>query len=218
MMPPRLLAVAPPDWQKRIPQFREELQQFARHVAPLGPRAAVYLRAHEVAPRTWQRWLHALELPSLGPVRIGVTAPRGDDGVPFVERSLRMLTAAGVHFVHLPATRPPARWMLCAGPAPRAIALTRAFHVDGPQDFGSGDPFIDWILVSPVFPTPTKPGQPALGLDGLARSIHGKQNHVVALGGIDAANAREVLATGVAGVACLRAAWSQAPALCAACT
>lgn len=59
----------------------------------------------------------------------------------------------------------------------------------------------DVILLSPVFPTASHPGRPALGILRLARLCRGVDRPVLALGGVDPAVVRRVLAAGAAGVA-----------------
>ncbi|MGN9906175.1 thiamine phosphate synthase [Phytohabitans sp. LJ34] len=63
-----------------------------------------------------------------------------------------------------------------------------------------------YAMVSPVFPTPSKPGYgPPLGLDGLARLVARSPVPVLALGGVTPANAAGCLAAGAAGVAVMGA-------------
>ena len=60
----------------------------------------------------------------------------------------------------------------------------------------------DYVTVSPVFVTASKPGYgPALGLDGLARIVARATGPVIALGGVTAANAAPCLAAGAHGIA-----------------
>ena len=60
----------------------------------------------------------------------------------------------------------------------------------------------DYVTVSPVFVTASKPGYgPALGLDGLARIVAWATGPVIALGGVTAANAAPCLAAGAHGIA-----------------
>ena len=63
-----------------------------------------------------------------------------------------------------------------------------------------------YIGAGPVWATPTKPdaGSP-LGLDGLAAICEAVNVPVVAIGGIDASNARDCINAGAAGVAVVRA-------------
>jgi thiamine-phosphate pyrophosphorylase len=60
----------------------------------------------------------------------------------------------------------------------------------------------DYVTISPVFPTDSKPGYgPALGLDGLTSIVAQTSGPVIALGGITAKNAALCLAAGARGVA-----------------
>jgi thiamine-phosphate pyrophosphorylase len=64
---------------------------------------------------------------------------------------------------------------------------------------GSG---ADYVTLSPVFPTASKPGYgPAIGLDGLAEIIAQVPSTVIALGGVTPANAPLCLSAGASGVA-----------------
>jgi hydroxymethylpyrimidine/phosphomethylpyrimidine kinase len=64
----------------------------------------------------------------------------------------------------------------------------------------------DYLAVSPLFDTPTKTDTaPAWGLDGLRHARHTTRAPLVAIGGIGADNLAEVWATGVDGVAVVRA-------------
>lgn len=63
-----------------------------------------------------------------------------------------------------------------------------------------------YAMVSPVFPTPSKPGYgPPLGLAGLARLAARSPVPVLALGGVTPGNAAGCLAAGAAGVAVMGA-------------
>ena len=60
----------------------------------------------------------------------------------------------------------------------------------------------DYVTLSPVFPTASKPGYgPAIGLDGFAEIIAQVPGTVIALGGITPANALLCLSAGASGVA-----------------
>jgi thiamine-phosphate pyrophosphorylase len=64
-----------------------------------------------------------------------------------------------------------------------------------------------YIGAGPVWATPTKPdADPPIGLDGLAAICRAVSIPVVAIGGVDASNARACLDAGAAGVAVVRAA------------
>lgn len=59
----------------------------------------------------------------------------------------------------------------------------------------------DLILLSPVFPTASHPGRPALGVHRLAALCRGSAVPVLALGGVAPESLRRVLGAGAAGVA-----------------
>jgi thiamine-phosphate pyrophosphorylase len=64
-----------------------------------------------------------------------------------------------------------------------------------------------YIGAGPVWETPTKPdADPAIGLEGLAEICRAVSVPVIAIGGIDAANARDCIEAGAYGVAVVRAA------------
>jgi thiamine-phosphate pyrophosphorylase len=65
---------------------------------------------------------------------------------------------------------------------------------------------VDYLGVSPVFSTPSKPdAAPALGLDGLRALRALTRLPLVAIGGIDLDNAAQVMAAGADGLAVVRA-------------
>ena len=110
---------------------------------------------------------------------------------------IEAVTATGADGVHLPSgvrpeaarTRLPGALIgVSAHSADEAATLLRA---------GA-----DYVTVSPVFVTASKPGYgPALGLDGLARIVAHAPGPVVALGGITPENAASCLSTGARGIA-----------------
>jgi len=60
----------------------------------------------------------------------------------------------------------------------------------------------DYATLSPIFPSPSKPGYgPAVGIMGLASAVAKARLPVIALGGIDAANIAPCVDAGAAGVA-----------------
>jgi thiamine-phosphate pyrophosphorylase len=64
-----------------------------------------------------------------------------------------------------------------------------------------------YIGAGPVWPSPSKPdADPPIGLDGLREICAAVSVPVVAIGGIDASNARACIEAGAAGVAVIRAA------------
>ena len=106
--------------------------------------------------------------------------------------------AAGADGVHLPdgGDARAARALL----GPQALVglsvhtVADAARVDGAE--------VDYITASPVFLTASKPGYgPALGLDGLAAFVAAAPVPVIALGGVEAANATLCRQAGAAGLA-----------------
>jgi thiamine-phosphate pyrophosphorylase len=60
----------------------------------------------------------------------------------------------------------------------------------------------DYVTISPIFLTDSKPGYgPALGLAGLAKAVTAAGGPVIALAGINPANARSCIDAGAAGIA-----------------
>jgi thiamine-phosphate pyrophosphorylase len=71
----------------------------------------------------------------------------------------------------------------------------------------SADGRADYIGAGPVWETPSKPdADPPIGLDGLRELCAAVSTPVIAIGGIDAANAADCIRAGAAGVAVIRAA------------
>lgn len=67
-------------------------------------------------------------------------------------------------------------------------------------------PEADYALLSPIFPTMSKPGVTTLGLDGLSAGCRrSERTPLYALGGVDATNAGACLEAGAHGVAVLGA-------------
>jgi thiamine-phosphate diphosphorylase len=107
----------------------------------------------------------------------------------------RYLDADGVH---LPATGIPVAE--ARRRAPR-LRIGRSCHDEGELGAAGG---ADWVLLSPVFATASKPGHPGLGPEGLSALIRLAHAPAYGLGGITHENAARVLAAGAAGVAAVR--------------
>lgn len=104
---------------------------------------------------------------------------------------------AGAGGVHLPSAGSPeaTRARLPGG----VIGASAHSAKEASALLGSG---ADYVTVSPVFITASKPGYgPATGLDGLAKIAAQVPGPVIALGGITAANASLCLSAGASGVA-----------------
>jgi thiamine-phosphate pyrophosphorylase len=78
--------------------------------------------------------------------------------------------------------------------------VSAAAH-DGPGLRRAARAGADLILLSPVFPTASHPGRPALGVRRLAALCHGTGVPVLALGGVAPETLGRVLGAGAAGVA-----------------
>ena len=114
-----------------------------------------------------------------------------------VEAALRL----GANGVHLGRGDEGAERALAAGLLLGTSAASVAEALDGEQKGAA------YIGAGPVWATPSKPdADPAIGLDGLAEICRAVSIPVVAIGGVDAANAGDCLRAGAAGVAVIRAA------------
>ena len=120
-----------------------------------------------------------------------------------VNDRLDIALAAGADGVHvgqedLPAER--ARELLGTN---RILGVTAADEEEARAAAAGG---ADYIGCNAVFSTPTKTDTgPAIGLDGLERLVNCVDIPVVAIGGINAGNAGDVLSTGVEGIAVVSA-------------
>ena len=104
---------------------------------------------------------------------------------------------SGAAGVHLPSAGNPeaARARLPDG----LIGASAHSAAEASALLGSG---ADYVTISPVFITASKPGYgPAIGLGGLAEIVRQVPGPVIALGGITAANAPLCLSAGASGVA-----------------
>ncbi len=115
-----------------------------------------------------------------------------------------LAVAAGAQVLHLGQDDLPVQ-------AARAIVgedvlLGRSTHDRAQVDDALDDPGVDYICVGPTWPTPTKPGRPAPGLD-LTRyaATVAVSKPWFAIGGIDAGNLDQVLQAGATRVVVVRA-------------
>jgi thiamine-phosphate pyrophosphorylase len=89
------------------------------------------------------------------------------------------------------------------GPRP-LIGLSS--HAPAETRAASADPSADYFCAGPVWPTPTKPGRPAPGLDLLRYAARlGTARPWFAIGGIDEANLVQVLDAGATRIVVVRA-------------
>ncbi|GAA4845347.1 thiamine phosphate synthase [Kitasatospora terrestris] len=96
-------------------------------------------------------------------------------------------------------------------PAARAIlgedvVIGRSCHAESEVDTAIVEPGIDYFCTGPVWPTPTKPGRHAPGLDLVAYAAKAVTDRPwFAIGGIDLTNLDQVLAAGATRVVVVRA-------------
>jgi thiamine-phosphate diphosphorylase len=109
--------------------------------------------------------------------------------------------AAGAAGVNLPEAGlgvADARELLGPGPL-----IGRSVHsLDGARQAAADG--ADFVLLGPIFPTPTHPGSAGLGLKLLAEDSATSAAAVLAIGGIDRERGRLCLAAGAAGYAAIR--------------
>ena len=121
----------------------------------------------------------------------------GFGAVVTVHEDIEAAVAVGADGVHLPSGGSPE-----AVPARLPNALIGASAHSADEAAALLRAGVDYVTVSPVFLTASKPGYgPALGLDGLARIVAEVRGPVVALGGITAQNALLCLSAGARGLA-----------------
>jgi thiamine-phosphate pyrophosphorylase len=81
------------------------------------------------------------------------------------------------------------------------LGVGESTHTRAEIDAATGD----YIAVGPVYPTPTKEGRPAVGLELVRYAAEWDGGPWFAIGGIDASNVGAVLEAGATGVAVVRA-------------
>lgn len=111
--------------------------------------------------------------------------------------------AAGADVLHLGQDDLPAAVARkIVGPGP-IIGLSS--HAEGETAAASAEPAADYFCTGPVWPTPTKPGRPAPGLDLVRYAAGlGTLRPWFAIGGIDEATLDQVLAAGATRVVVVR--------------
>ena len=126
-----------------------------------------------------------------------VTLGRRWDATVTVHEDVDAAVMSGAAGAHLPSSRSPAAARLRLPDGLIGASAHSAAEASALLDSGA-----DYVTISPVFPTASKPGYgPAIGLDGLAGIVAQIPGPVIALGGITAANAALCLSAGASGVA-----------------
>jgi thiamine-phosphate pyrophosphorylase len=111
--------------------------------------------------------------------------------------------AAGADVLHLGQDDlpvPSARRFVGADPL-----VGRSTHDRAQVDAAEAEPDVDYFCVGPTWPTPTKPGRPAAGLDLTRYAARHASRPWFAIGGIDGDRLDEVLAAGATRVVVVRA-------------
>jgi thiamine-phosphate pyrophosphorylase len=86
------------------------------------------------------------------------------------------------------------------------MLIGRSTHSEREAATAAAEPGVDYLCAGPTWPTPTKPGRPAPGLKLLEYAAGSRFGRPwFAIGGIDAANLDEVLATGARRIVVVRA-------------
>ncbi len=120
------------------------------------------------------------------------------DGALLVAGDPELALEVGAAGVHLAAADPrPAHDL--------GLPFGRSCH-DGAELAAAADEGAAWATLSPILPTPSKPGYgPALGLDGLSLGVRAAKLGVLALGGVTAATAGACVDAGAVAVAVMGA-------------
>ena len=115
------------------------------------------------------------------------------------EQVARRLGCDGLHWTsaRLLAARQRPQGILCAASCHDRIELTRAVELE-----------VDFVVLGPVFPTPSHAAAPALGWDRFEELARAMPVPVYALGGLAQADLEQAMARGAHGVALRRDAWS----------
>jgi thiamine-phosphate pyrophosphorylase len=112
--------------------------------------------------------------------------------------------AAGADVLHLgqgDLPVPAARAILGDG-----VIIGRSCHAESEAAAAAAEPGADYFCTGPVWPTPTKPGRPAPGLDLVRYAAGlGTARPWFAIGGIDLANVDQVLDAGARRIVVVRA-------------
>ena len=112
--------------------------------------------------------------------------------------------AAGADVLHLGQDDLPVKW--ARRTAGDDVAIGRSTHDHTQAAAAAAEPGVDYFCTGPCWPTPTKPGRPAPGLDLVRATADTRPDRPwFAIGGIDEARLPEVLAAGASRVVVVRA-------------
>ncbi|QKW19215.1 thiamine phosphate synthase [Kitasatospora sp. NA04385] len=86
------------------------------------------------------------------------------------------------------------------------VLIGRSCHAEDEVDTAFTEPGVDYFCTGPVWPTPTKPGRPAPGLDLVRHAAARRPERPwFAIGGIDQDNLQQVLDAGATRIVVVRA-------------
>jgi thiamine-phosphate pyrophosphorylase len=172
-----------------------------RHLAHDLPqavrRAFAVLDASEVALVLREKDLPTRDLLALASTLRDLTGAAGAKLV--VSGRFDVALAARADGVHLGREAPPSSAVRAA--TGETLLIGASLHGEE-----TPPPGVDYVFLSPVFATTSKPGAAPMGIEGLQRGVRRADVPVVALGGVDPARAAACFAAGAAGVA-LRSGW-----------
>jgi thiazole tautomerase (transcriptional regulator TenI) len=168
---------------------RQELQELATIAGSLGQGAAdaLHIREKHRGAREILQWYH--------------TISQAAQGLPvYINDRLDAAAAAGAPGVQLGYTSlspKDARRLLPAG---TRIGVSVHSPEEAAEAYCSG---ADYVLFGHIYSTASKAGAPPRGTEALRQVVEAARLPVIAIGGIEPSNVRQVLATGCAGIAVL---------------
>jgi thiamine-phosphate pyrophosphorylase len=174
---------------------REDLAEFA-DAALAGGVDVIQLRDKGSEPLEAKQELQALEVLAEACAKHGKLLAVNDRA--------DVALAAGADVLHLGQDDLPVEWARRV--AGEEIVVGRSSHSAEETLRAADEPGVDYFCVGPCWPTPTKPGRPAPGLD-LVRTVAGRApaRPWFAIGGIDGGNLDEVRAAGATRIVVVRA-------------
>jgi thiamine-phosphate pyrophosphorylase len=143
-----------------------------------------------------QRSRAARELENLAK-RIVALSPRARERL-LVNGRLDVAISSGAAGVHLPSDGLPVAEVRRV--APRGFVVSRSTHSreEVEQAFREGASF---VVFGPIFPTPSKPGHPGVGLEALEEIVSSVPIPVYALGGVTPERISQIENAGAHGIA-----------------
>ena len=130
-----------------------------------------------------------------------VDAVRGTRARVIVNDRLDVALAAGAHGVHLPSSGVPASRVRSI--VPRGFLVGRSVHDPDEAAGVAQEGGLDYLIFGTVFPTTSKPGVTAAGLERLAATVAAVRVPVLAIGGVTRERIAQVRSTGAAGIAAI---------------